>query len=138
MPEFDKDTIEKFFKSQSDNDRNELLRDALASALIKNKKQNSPEELLKFYKSYSKKNVFKEGELVRWKPGLKDRKLPKEDEPAVVVSVIDKPIFDTSRDAGSAYFNIAYDIVLGVIDPDGEFATYHYNSFRFEPYTENS
>ena len=78
---------------------------------------------------------FVVGDLVRWKEGLKDRKLPAMDEPAIVVSILAEPIRDTTNDAGTSYFRNCYDIVLGVIHPEsGNFVSFHYESMRFEPY----
>lgn len=94
----------------------------------------TPETLQDALRRYQRGYQFKTGDLVQWKPGLKDRKLPLDTEPAIVVQVLDEPVFDSTVGAGSPYFNVPYDLVLGVVDADGDFLTFHFTSARFEPY----
>lgn len=94
----------------------------------------SPEKLRQMYERLMKSHTFKPGDVVRWKPGFKDRKRPLEGQPAIVVKRLEKPVFDSTVGAGSPSFNTPYDLVLGVIDEDGDFLTYHFCSDRFEPY----
>jgi len=83
---------------------------------------------------------FQVGDLVTWKPGLKNRRVPLHGQPAVVVAVLDEPIRDSDQESGSTYFRDPLDIVLGVIwdkDPGrGDFVTFHFDSRRFEPWQE--
>lgn len=81
---------------------------------------------------------FQPGQLVRWKAGLKHQKTPSEEESAIVVEVLAKPVFDSEKDAGSQYFREPLDLVLGVIDEEGDFLLYHYDGRRFEPVTGNA
>jgi hypothetical protein len=78
---------------------------------------------------------FNVGQVVRWKEGLRNKRLPRVGEPAIVVEVLEAPIRADS-DAGSAYFCEPLDIVLGVLDPDGDFVTFYFDKRRFEPYRE--
>lgn len=98
----------------------------------------TPERLTQCYSILNESYNFSKGDIVKWKPLLNDRRLPLENEPAIVVEVLDKPVFDTGNDAGSTYFNTPYDIILGVIGEDGDFLTFYYNSKRFMPYTKNA
>lgn len=98
----------------------------------------TPEKLRERYSIFDEKYNFSKGDIVKWKPLLKDRRLPLENEPAVVIEVLDKPVFDKNDDAGSPYFNIPYDIILGVIGEEDDFLTFYYNSKRFMPYEKNS
>lgn len=83
-------------------------------------------------------HVFKAGDLVRWKPGLKNRKRPAEGEPAIVFEVLDTPLFDPDSDgAGTPYFREPLSIMLGVLDDDGDFLTFHFDARRFEPFKED-
>ena len=81
---------------------------------------------------------FAPGDLVAWKPGLKNRRVPRYAEPAVVVSVLDAPVFDNELESGSTYFRDPLSLVLGVIwerDPGrGDFVTFHFDGRRFEPW----
>ena len=73
-------------------------------------------------------------QLVKWKRGLRNRVIPRDGEPAIVVELLKEAIMDSERDPGSSYFREPLDIVLGVIDPDGDFAVFHYDRRRFEPW----
>jgi hypothetical protein len=81
---------------------------------------------------------FAAGDLVTWKPGLKNRRVPRYGEPAVIVSVLDVSVFDTDPESGSTYFREPLTLVLGVIwdrDPGrGDFVTFHFDGRRFEPW----
>jgi hypothetical protein len=83
---------------------------------------------------------FLVGDLVTWKPGLKNRRVPLNGQPAVVVAVLDEPLLDSEEESGSTYFRDPLDIVLGVIwdkDPGrGDFVTFHFDSRRFQPWQE--
>lgn len=76
------------------------------------------------------------GMLARWKPGMKNRTRPDYDVPMMVVEVLGQPIIDTTFDSGSIYFRERLGIILGFLDEDDEFCLLHYDSRRFEPYTE--
>ncbi|EDN70659.1 hypothetical protein BGP_3825 [Beggiatoa sp. PS] len=86
------------------------------------KKQGSPEtytqeyleNLLLLYRKFNDNNEFTPGQLVRWKPGLKNRKLPQENQPAVVIDVLDTPIY-ADTDPGTPYFHEPLDIALALI-----------------------
>ena len=75
------------------------------------------------------------GMLAQWKPGMKNRATPDYGAPMVVVEVLEPPIIDSKFDSGSVYFRERLDLVLGFVDEDDEFYSFHYNSRRFEPYT---
>lgn len=75
---------------------------------------------------------FKEGDLVKWKPGLKNRNYPAYDEPVIIVSVLDSPVFDPSElTAASPYFREPLSLIIGEI-VDKDFVEYHVDARRFE------
>ncbi|WP_295407858.1 hypothetical protein [uncultured Thiocystis sp.] len=80
------------------------------------------------------------GELVTWKPGLKNKRYPRYGHPAVVIEVLETPLLDREDDAGSTDFREPLDLVLGLIWDDGpsrgELVTFHYDSRRFQPWQE--
>lgn len=80
---------------------------------------------------------FQVGQIVRWKEGLRNKRAPRYGQPAVVVEILTKPERDKTKDSGSAYFNEPLDIVLGFLDEDGDFVTYHFDSRRFEVIESN-
>ncbi|WP_172202787.1 hypothetical protein [Niveibacterium sp. COAC-50] len=76
---------------------------------------------------------FKPGMLVRWKPGLRNKRWPQYNEAAIVVAVLPEPILDDTKDAGFTYFREPLDVILGVRDPDHDLLLFHFDSRRFEP-----
>lgn len=77
------------------------------------------------------------GGLVVWKEGMKNRKRPLYDEPAVVIQLADSEDdahFDPSNDSGSSYYREPLTIQLGVIDSDGELSLYYFDRRRFRPF----
>jgi hypothetical protein len=86
------------------------------------------------YDSILKREDFKVGQIVKWKKNLDNRKLPRQNQPAVVVRVLDEPIISPDDEPGSAYFLEKLDIVLGVMAKDETFLTFYYDSSRFESY----
>ncbi len=82
-------------------------------------------------------STFSKGQLVRWKAGLKNRILPAYNEPVIVREVLAQPLFDsceTARCTGSPFFGEPLTLVLGVIDPDGDFVEVRFDGRRFETY----
>ena len=47
---------------------------------------------------------FQVGDLVTWKPGLKNRRVPLTGQPAVVVALLDEPLLDSEQESGSTYY----------------------------------
>lgn len=84
-------------------------------------------------------NEFKEGDLIRWKAGLKNKRRPADEEPCIVVQVLPETLHNTPETgAGSAYFREPLDLLIGVIDGDKELVIYHVDSRRFEPYPDSA
>jgi len=96
--------------------------------------KNYIDELRLCHKSLSKKTDFREGQIVKWKKRMQNKKLPKKDQPAIVVAILDEPIFEDTVPAGSPYYREPIDIVLGLFHEDGSFLAFHYDSRRFELY----
>jgi hypothetical protein len=92
------------------------------------------------YQSFTERHAFSPGDLVGWKPGLKNKRFPRYGQPAVVVAVLETPVHDAESDAGSTYFREPLDLVLGAIwdeEPGrGELVTFHFDSRRFQPWNE--
>lgn len=112
----------------------EMLRERFRNRQI----ENVPEHINKLRTAkhmFDKVYDFKPGDLVIWKKGLTNRARPALNEPAIVMLILDTPLRDQNKqDSGTPYFNEPLDLVLGLIDEDGEFAIFHYDKRRFEPY----
>jgi hypothetical protein len=113
---------------------------------IKTVLKQNPEQVVKGYEADGQKlqsaydglfqtHTFQPRQLVKWKKGLKNKKLPKEGQPAIVLEVLTAPLDQVERDSGSPYFREPLDIVLGVIDEDEDFMIFHFDKRRFEPYS---
>lgn len=82
---------------------------------------------------------FKPGQLVGWKKGLKNRVKPSPQEPAMVISVLEEPIFDPERDSGTPYFREPLDMVVGVLQKEKEEEDFtmwffYVDKRRFQPF----
>ena len=82
---------------------------------------------------YEKEYNFKVGDLICWKKGLKNKKVPEYTEPVIIIEMLEKPIFDNEEEAGSPYFKEPLNIKVGMLDADEEFLIFHYDKNRFEP-----
>ncbi len=91
-------------------------------------------ELEKRYKLFTKPAELRTGQLVKWKAGLKNKRRPETGEPAIVVEILDSPVYDQEKNAGTSYFREPLDIVLGVFDEDEDFNLFYFDSRRFEPF----
>ncbi|NEX23390.1 hypothetical protein G3480_24370 [Thiorhodococcus mannitoliphagus] len=112
----------------SEEDRTDLLDD------------EPLEDLREHYQALTRRHDFAPSDLVTWKPGLRNHRVPRYQQPVVVIEVLPESIHDQDREAGSTYFREPLDLVLGLIgdeDPGrGELVTFHFDSRRFQPWTE--
>jgi hypothetical protein len=117
----------------------EPAAERLVEALISRSSPFTAEEqiqrLQKSYAAFDIKHQFKPGQIVRWKTGLQNKRLPRVGDPAIVMSLENPPLRDPEKSAGSAYFNEPLDVALGLVDSDGDFVTFLFDSRRFEPWT---
>ncbi len=78
-------------------------------------------------------NSFAKGQIVTWKPGLKNRMFPDYNEPAIVTAVLPTPIFDlTETSAASPYFQEALTLVIGIFRDD-DLLEFRVDGRRFMP-----
>lgn len=87
--------------------------------------------------SYREHHIFAEGDLVVWKPGMKNRSTPEYGEPAIVHEIINE--VGTKNESGSPYFREPLTLMCGVrkVDDDGEnYVVFHFDGNRMMPYTE--
>lgn len=83
---------------------------------------------------------FAPGMAVRWKAGLRNRRWPHYDQPAIVVEVLSEPILDPSEQPGSPYFREPLDLVIGHFvdkgEARGDFLTFYVDGRRFQPWSD--
>jgi hypothetical protein len=99
---------------------------------------NYTQNLTRVYQKLLEPHEFKVGVLVKWKEGLKNKKRPYSNQPAIVVQLLETPLINKfGEETGSPYYREPLDIVLGLFDDDGEFLMFYYDKRRFEPYSES-
>lgn len=98
--------------------------------------QEKIKNLQKAYKSFCIPNKFEPGDIVKWKEGQKNRRSPRYNDPVIVLDVLDKPIYGENKEPGSTYFNEPLNLVIGILDDDGDFLYYYVDSRRFEIYKD--
>ncbi len=127
------------------NQQPQLSEDNLEKVLLSLLNETSVEEqydanytqnLTRVYKKLLESHDFQVGDLVKWKPGLKNKKRPYVDQPAIVVQLLETPIINRNEETGSTYYREPLDIILGLFDDEGEFLMFYYDKRRFEPYSE--
>jgi hypothetical protein len=81
-------------------------------------------------------NSFAKGQIVAWKPGLKNRMFPEYGEPAIVTAVLPTPVFDlTETSSASPYFQEALTLVIGIFRDD-DLLEFRVDARRFMPVTD--
>jgi len=91
----------------------------------------SREVLSERLRSFLDVECFQPGDLVQWKAGLKNKRLPQADQLGVVVEMLPAPITDEDKSASGSYFMEPLDMKIGLVDSDGDFVIFHYDSRRF-------
>lgn len=77
------------------------------------------------------RHAFKPGDLVTWKRGLQNKRRPREGEPAIVIEVLEKAIFDENEKPDSAYFREPLDVIIGLLSlEERTLVTYYADSRR--------
>ena len=138
----EKEDLRKLFRTLPEERQERIIREGLERVekrgkepLYSSEVSEVRKELQKKYAALSKRHTFKPGQLVTWKSGFRNRRVPVYGECAIVVSVLPEPVLDPEeRSAGSPLFREPLDIVLGILDEDGELLMYHFDSRRFEPF----
>ncbi len=136
------DMLDALRKSNPSGDAEKLFEEALQRVVDERAKEiswndphkiiNRARELKQRYIEFIERQDFQPGQLVRWKAGMKNKRKPEYNEPAIVVEVLSEPVMENSANPGSAYFREKLDIILAVIDTDNDFLVFHYDSRRFE------
>ena len=136
--------LAKALLEASGSSTDDLIRKVLQNLATSQKRRSSPDRLKELFNRYlNDHHLFKPGDLVQWKEGLRDRRLPLHGEPAIVIEVLDDPIIDSASDSGSPYFRSRLDVILGVVQSDDnqgdeKLILYYFDSRRFEPFKVNT
>lgn len=112
-----------------------MLDKLVAEEVEQHAKRTTPEyqmDLLDKYHRLNDRHRFEGGSLVRWKPGLRNKRRPELGEVAIVLEVLDDPVLDLTEGSGSTYFREPLDLIIGVLDDQGDLLAFHADSRRFE------
>ena len=93
-------------------------------------KEENPDALRKSLATFSERYLFTPGDIIEWKPGMRNRKSV---GPFIVVEMLDQPVTG-DHESGTSLFREPMDIIVGRHDPDGDFVCFHMDSRRFQPY----
>ncbi len=83
------------------------------------------------HRSYMENQTFEVGDLLQWKEGLKNKRIPDYDELVVAVEILAEPLFDATERSDSQYFREPLDMQIGFLDDDQEVVMYFVDSRRF-------
>ncbi len=86
-------------------------------------------KLVEAFLTLRTQHEFRLGELVQWKPGLRNRLLG---GPFIVTALLPEPLLAAEEKSGSAYWREPLDVVIGTIGDDGSFVEFHLDSRRLE------
>ena len=81
-------------------------------------------------------NRFKVGDLVTWKPGMRNRKCPRYDQVVIVSAVFDFVAYNPEKSSGSPYFREPQTMKIAFVDEDSEFVEFCVDGQRFEHMAE--
>lgn len=84
------------------------------------------------FEALEQHSSFRRGQLVRWKPGLRNKQLPAYGDSAIVLEVLDAPLVNVADPPDSPFFRERLDLALGVLDAAGDFVCFHFDGRRFE------
>jgi len=101
------------------------------------KKLDQAEKLITHFRAYEEMTRFKVGDIVAWKPGLRNRRLPGYDDIAIVSGTIEAGRFGPEKSSGSPYFREPESVKVALIDEDdGEFVEFCMDKQRFRHVNE--
>jgi hypothetical protein len=117
--------------------RDELLKTMLLSKntgvrFDKEKVEEQINDLKNRKDSLSSKIDFTVGDIVVWKDKLKNKNFPLHGQPAIVIQILDSPLYDNTAQIGSHIYREPHDLILGVIMDNGDFLTFHFDKRRFK------
>jgi len=101
-------------------------------------KLSSAERLVNLQRSYEQQTRFNVGDLVMWKDGMRNRRLPAYGQVVIVSAVFDGVQYSAEKSSGSPYFREPETIKIASIDEDdGEFVEFCMDQQRFRLASED-
>lgn len=104
-----------------------------ASSKISEKDARAIRVISERFKQYDSAEPLHVGDIVKWKEGMRNRRLPRQDSVAIVTRVYAEPVYDEkNKESGSPQFRDPATVVLGLVDEDGDFVEFHFDGRRFQ------
>lgn len=110
-----------------------LAEDAEAGAVCKRPPELEARRIIDLFNDLNRAGQFRVGDLVTWKPGLKNGRYPEKNYPAVVTRVYEEPLTRSDMESGSNHFREPLDLVI-LVDTGDEVSEFHVDSRRFRHY----
>jgi hypothetical protein len=112
---------------------NSLAEESDAGTICKRPPALEARRIIDLYHDMQRSDRFRVGDLVTWKPGLKNGRYPEKNYPAVVTRVYDEPLTRSDMESGSNHFREPLDLVI-LVDTGDEVSEFHVDSRRFKRY----
>ena len=93
--------------------------------------ERSREELIDTVRSLEQERDYAEGDIVTWKPRLRNKRFPEYGQPAYVVEILSSPVFDAESDFTSPYYREPLDTRLALLDDEGDLSVFIFDGRRF-------
>jgi len=110
-----------------------LTDDSETETVSKRPPEIEARRIIDLYNDINQHYSFTVGDLVTWKPGLKNGRYPEKNYPAVVTRLYDNPLSRDDMESGSNHFREPLDLVI-LVDTGDEVSEFHVDSRRFKPY----
>lgn len=123
-------TIHRKFQIEDSGMQGSAVGDRLAEMHFSTKSEELA-SLRQAYRDMVADFAFDEGDIVCWKPRMKNKKSPAYGQPAVVMKVYDQPLYDMDENLNSPYYGEKLNVRLGFYDKSGTFTCFLFDGGRF-------
>ena len=119
-------------EEEGDGDGDEGADDGRARGELTEEQRDRAEELTRFMTAlHQPAPALVPGDLVRWKPGMRDSKVPKDNQQVVVMETFPAYVSD-KRGACDTGFREPVDVRLAYLEEDDDVRIFAFDSRRFE------
>jgi len=118
----------------------DAIRTAIQSSnsSAEREKLKAAEKLVTLQRTYAEAQRFRVGDLVMWKSGMRNRRLPTYGQLVIVSAVVDCVRYGAEKSSGSPYFREPETIKIAFVDEDdGEFVEFFMDGARFRVVPED-
>ena len=113
------------------------LAEKEAKDILVSKQPGYASNLTEAFAALNQHTDFEPGELVTWKPRMKNRKKPEYGTPMIVIEVLREAISSSSDNSGSPYFREPLDIICGFTDDENDLLLFHFDKRRLTHFQES-